>query len=201
MSGPVRVFLVSSDPLARSALAARIGADAALVLAGDGSGPPPPGATADLLVWDLGLEPTAALERIAEAPAPVLALAPDEPSAVEAVAAGARGAILRGGDPGELAAAAAAIAAGLCALDPEVLAALVPVREPAGSPPAEDLTAREREVLQLVAEGLSNRGIAARLGISEHTAKFHVNAILAKLGVQRRSEAVARAARLGLVVF
>jgi DNA-binding CsgD family transcriptional regulator len=57
------------------------------------------------------------------------------------------------------------------------------------------------QVLQLVAEGLTNRGIGQRLGISEHTAKFHVNAILGKLGAQSRGEAVALAARLGILVL
>ena len=66
---------------------------------------------------------------------------------------------------------------------------------------AEALTPRELEVLQLLAEGLSNKLIAARLGISEHTAKFHVNAILGKLGAQTRAEAVAQAARLGLLLL
>jgi DNA-binding CsgD family transcriptional regulator len=56
-------------------------------------------------------------------------------------------------------------------------------------------------VLQLVTEGLTSRGIGQRLGISEHTAKFHVNAILGKLGAQNRSEAVALAARLGILVL
>ena len=65
----------------------------------------------------------------------------------------------------------------------------------------ESLTPREREVLALLAEGLSNKAIADRLDISEHTAKFHVNAVLAKLGVQRRTEAVVRAARMGLVTL
>jgi DNA-binding NarL/FixJ family response regulator len=56
-------------------------------------------------------------------------------------------------------------------------------------------------VLALLAEGLATKAIAARLGVSEHTAKFPVNAILAKLGVESRAEAIVRAARLGLVVL
>jgi DNA-binding NarL/FixJ family response regulator len=56
-------------------------------------------------------------------------------------------------------------------------------------------------VLQLLAEGLSNRTVAERLGISEHTAKFHVNAILGKLGASTRTEAIVAAARLGLVLL
>jgi DNA-binding CsgD family transcriptional regulator len=65
----------------------------------------------------------------------------------------------------------------------------------------EPLTPREREVLDLLVQGLTNRLIGERLGISEHTAKFHVNAILGKLGVESRTEAVAEAARRGLVTF
>lgn len=63
----------------------------------------------------------------------------------------------------------------------------------------EKLTAREQEVIGLLAAGLSNKDIAKQLGISEHTAKFHVNSILQKFGAQKRVEAVVRAARLGLI--
>jgi DNA-binding NarL/FixJ family response regulator len=65
----------------------------------------------------------------------------------------------------------------------------------------EPLTPREGEVLRLIAEGLPNKTIAARLEISESTVKFHVNAILGKLGVESRSEAIVQAARLGLVIL
>jgi two-component system nitrate/nitrite response regulator NarL len=65
----------------------------------------------------------------------------------------------------------------------------------------EPLTPRELEVLRLVAEGLPNKTIAARLDISEHTVKFHVNTILGKLGVASRTEAVVRATRLGLILL
>jgi DNA-binding NarL/FixJ family response regulator len=56
-------------------------------------------------------------------------------------------------------------------------------------------------VLQFLAEGLPNKTIAQRLGISEHTVKFHVNAIMGKLGAQSRTDAVVRATRLGLVIL
>jgi two-component system, NarL family, nitrate/nitrite response regulator NarL len=65
----------------------------------------------------------------------------------------------------------------------------------------ETLTAREREVLALLAEGLSNRGIADALGISGQTAKFHVAAIIGKLGASNRTDAVRRAVRRGLVTL
>ncbi len=73
--------------------------------------------------------------------------------------------------------------------------------EASGDRPVEDLTPRELEVLQLLAEGLANKAIAQRLGVSDHTIKFHVNAILGKLGAQSRTEAVVRATRLGLIVL
>ena len=66
---------------------------------------------------------------------------------------------------------------------------------------AEPLTPRELEVLQLLSQGLPNKRIAQRLAISEHTVKFHVNAILGKLSVQSRSEAIVHAVRMGLVVL
>jgi DNA-binding CsgD family transcriptional regulator len=63
----------------------------------------------------------------------------------------------------------------------------------------EALTPREHEVLSLVADGLRNRDIADRLGISEHTVKFHLAAVFGKLGATSRTDAVRRALRLGLI--
>jgi len=77
--------------------------------------------------------------------------------------------------------------------------ALIPSRDRA--PLAEELTAREQEVLQHLSFGISNKEIAAKMHISDHTVKFHVNAILTKLGVTSRTEAVVAAARRGLVIL
>jgi DNA-binding NarL/FixJ family response regulator len=108
----------------------------------------------------------------------------------------------------EIAAAVRAVAAGLIALHRDGVGALVsgasPDAElgpPKGSATGETLTAREREVLQWMAQGLPNKGIAARLGISTHTVKFHVAAILAKLGAASRTEAVALGIRRGDVTL
>lgn len=65
----------------------------------------------------------------------------------------------------------------------------------------ESLTSRERDVLELLAEGLSNRRVAERLGISEHTVKFHVASIYGKLGASSRAELIRRAARRGLITI
>jgi DNA-binding NarL/FixJ family response regulator len=99
----------------------------------------------------------------------------------------------------ELDAAVRAVAAGLDVVAPDLRGALLArAREPDEPSP---LTEREREVLELVASGLPNKGIARALGISEHTVKFHVGAVLSKLEAQSRTEAVSIAARRGLMTL
>jgi NarL family two-component system response regulator YdfI len=101
---------------------------------------------------------------------------------------------------GEILAAVDAVAAGLVAFHPDALRrAPRPAR--AEPDPAEALTGREIEVLGMLAEGLGNKTIASRLGISSHTAKFHVASILSKLGAGSRTEAVTIAMRRGLVAI
>ena len=65
----------------------------------------------------------------------------------------------------------------------------------------EELTPREVEVLRMMAEGLGNKEIAARLGISDHTVKFHISSILAKIGASTRTEAVTLGIRMGLILL
>lgn len=115
---------------------------------------------------------------------------------------GVRATLPRDCSPREIAAALEAAHQDLTTIAPEFLPLLLP------SPPAdredaieleEPLTVREREVLALLAEGAGNKEIAAKLKISENTAKFHVSSILGKLGATTRTEAVTRGYRLGLI--
>jgi len=104
----------------------------------------------------------------------------------------------------EILAALEAVSTGLTALAPEQIDLLLPsAAENDESEPwlHEALTAREAEVLTMLAEGASNKEIASKLNISEHTAKFHVSSILAKLGASSRTEAVSRGVRQGLIVI
>jgi DNA-binding NarL/FixJ family response regulator len=114
------------------------------------------------------------------------------------------GFLSRDAGPERIVAAVRAVAAGLVTFEPE-LASASPGNRAAGPLPSadevDDLTAREREVLTLVAIGLTNKAIAQRLTISDHTVKFHVAAILAKLGAESRTEAVHLAARRGLLTL
>jgi len=138
----------------------------------------------------------------ARASSPVVVLPPvvvltDEGSTRDALRAGVRAALPSAATPAQIVAAIYAAAAGLAAIPAGEMALLVP--SAAVTPPAEPLTPREMDVLEMLAEGLSNKMIAYRLNISGHTAKFHVNAILAKLGAGTRTEAVTRGIRLGLI--
>ena len=94
-----------------------------------------------------------------------------------------------------------AAANGLLLLDPVYINTVSQTPSPSGEPLIEALTPREIEVLQLVAEGLANKAIARELDISDHTVKFHLNAIMGKLGVNSRTEAVVRATRAGLILL
>ena len=199
----LRVLLLADDPLARGGLAAVLGEQGIVVVGQSATRDGLPGALdaeADAVVLDLGLapvEPSPAFDRLG---APALALAPDERHAREALAAGARAVLLRDADGPRLLAALQAILRGLLVLDDAFLETMRP-RPVSSEPLAEALTPRELQVLQLLSEGLANRRIAERLGIGERTVKFHVNAILGKLGAASRTEAVVVAARLGLVTL
>jgi two-component system nitrate/nitrite response regulator NarL len=201
----VRVLIVGEDPLARSGLAALLAAEPDLVVVGASA----PGAEAETaaanlqaeaVLWDLGVSPRGTPNGFGALPG-VVALVADEDFAAEALAAGARGVLARDAGAPRIAAALSAAARGLIVLDDELAVALLRPQPPVSSGLLEPLTAREMEVLQLLSEGLSNKEIGSRLGISESTAKFHVNAIAGKLGAHGRTDAVVRAARLGLILL
>jgi len=130
----------------------------------------------------------------------------DEDS-LDALHAGARGILPRSAERNEIAVAVKAVTNGLAVLPRELLPTLLN-----GGSEADELldsndavrtrlTPRELEVLAAMADGASNKAIARHLGISFHTAKFHVAAILTKLNADSRTEAVTRAAQLGLVML
>lgn len=123
----------------------------------------------------------------------------DDQLVLQAIRAGARGYVVKDVDTSGLIRAIRDVSRGESAFDARSAAAMV---RGLNAPPIEDhrqLTAREREVIQLLARGLSNRDIGVRLYISETTAKFHVGNILRKLGVSRRAEAVYEASKMGVI--
>ena len=129
----------------------------------------------------------------------LLTSGPDASVAAEAVGAGCSGLVSRTGTLDELVAAVRGVAAGQVYVSPGVLAKLLPRLQRVTQRPGWDLTARELEILQLLGEGLSNAAIAARLVVSVHTVRNHVQNLLSKLGAHSKLEALVIALREGLL--
>jgi two-component system, NarL family, nitrate/nitrite response regulator NarL len=214
----LRILVIADDPLTRAGLASLLGDQPGCAVVGRASGLDDLPAMVevyrpDVLLWDLGWHPDLAVERLSEfveSSPPVAVLLPDESRVVTIWSTGVRAILRRDADPTQIAAALRALALGLSVVDgafaallarPVGLPTLKPWDDRQTDPLIEALTPRELAVLRLVAEGLPNKTIAVRLSISEHTVKFHVNAILGKLGVASRTEAVVRATRLGLILL
>jgi NarL family two-component system response regulator LiaR len=124
----------------------------------------------------------------------------DDERLLPAIQAGAAGYLLKNVEPSELARAIRAADRGEAIIDPSAAARLVRAfADSARTPEPERLTRREREVLELIAAGRSNKRIALELGISEKTVKAHVGHVLEKLGVTDRTQAALLAVRDGLV--
>lgn len=208
----LRILIVAADALTRAGLAAILSTQPELQSVGQLQ------PTDDLdnalavfqpevMLWDIGYVADDALDALADftqhssAPSiPVLALLADSGLASAVWQVGVRAVIPRSAPIATLSAALHAAAANLVVLDARSASSvLVPA---SGLPDSiEHLTSREREVLKLMAQGMPNKSIARELAISEHTVKFHVNAILSKLGAQSRTEAVVLASRAGLVML
>lgn len=157
------------------------------------------------VVFDLGFDPQRWLSAVSMLTVPAVLLLPDPASAYTISAAVPIGLpvalLLREGDPHRLPHVLNALDAGLVTIDPECAEVLLPSGGVIEDVPQEKLTAREVEVLGLMAEGLTNKAIGSKLKISANTVKYHVNTILSKLGAQSRTEAVVRGSRLGLVML
>jgi DNA-binding NarL/FixJ family response regulator len=205
---PTRVFVVAPTPMARAGLRSMLAAveGAGVEVVGDSGPPPDPGSasafsTAEVvLVADEDLLEEAALA-VSEDGTQGLVLLSDEEGAARlprSLPLGGWGVVPSDASPEELGAAVAAVAQGLVVL-PRAVADGALTEAPAAEELSEPPTAREGEVLGLLARGLSNKQIARELGISEHTVKFHVSALLGKLGATSRTEAVTLATRRGLL--
>jgi DNA-binding NarL/FixJ family response regulator len=159
--------------------------------------------TPPIIASRIALSPDA----VSRAPAfVVLADAPTASWTADALRSGARGVLPRDATPDEIIAALEAAAVGLVTLTGDIATELVSASRASTAPrpahpPTQPLTRREIEVLGMLAEGLANKNIAARLGISEHTVKTHVASILTKLDAFSRAEAVAIGARQGLILL
>jgi len=201
----IRVFVAAPSTALRLALRSRLEGPGLAVV---GDGPTPEGAPDDVdvvVLHDAERILMNADPRGGGAPRAVVVIAEDERPARALRGLPLRGWALvpREATPIELRAATVAAAQGFTVV-PSILAARPPTgaaSEQELDPSPESLTPRERDVLELLAHGLTNRQIGERLGISEHTAKFHVAAVSQKLGAASRTDAVTRGVRRGLVTL
>ena len=210
MDDPIRVLLVDDHAVVREGLRAFLELQDGMVVVGEAAD----GAQAleqadatspDVVLMDLvmprvdGVAAMRALrDRAPRIRVIVLTSYLDEERLLPAIRAGAAGYLLKNAKPQEVARAVRAAHAGDAVIDPTAAARLVGSLA-GGDDPLERLTAREREVLVLIGRGYRNKQIARELGISEKTVKTHVGRVLAKLGVDDRTQAAVMAVRAGLV--
>ncbi len=211
----IRVLLADDHPVFRYGLRAVLGSDPAVELVGEASGGDEAVAMAgelrpDVVLMDLtmpGLNGVEATRQIVTAHGEITVLVvtmfDDSASVVAAIRAGARGYLVKGADREEILRAVHAAAAGEAIFSAtaanhvaEHLAAPRAVAEPAAT--FAGLTSREHEILQLLTAGYTNAAIAERFRLSPKTVRNYVSAILAKLDVQTRADAIARARAAGL---
>jgi DNA-binding NarL/FixJ family response regulator len=211
MSETIRILIADDHPIVRDGLVAILGTQPDFAVVGEaGNGREAiaqvEAVQPDVVLLDLEMPDMDGVEtlrhlRAAHPALPVLvftAFDTDE-RILTAVQAGAQGYLLKGVPRQELFNAIRVIHDGGSLLQPIVASKLLRQVSQEKEPPFETLTPREQEVLQELAAGLQNKEIAARLVISERTVKFHVSAILSKLDVGNRTEAVAVAVQHGLI--
>ncbi|HUS13908.1 MAG TPA: response regulator transcription factor [Chloroflexia bacterium] len=216
MTPPIRILLADDHPVVRDGLAAILSTQPDFAVVGTAAN----GAEAVVLAQDLvpdvmlldlampGMDGVAALQNLRAAQpgtrAIIFTAFDTDERIIEAVRAGAQGYLLKGAPREEIFNAIRVVHAGGSLLQPLVASKLLRfVRAESNGPQdragSTALTPREHEVLALLAQGLQNKEIAARLRITERTAKFHVSAILRKLGAANRTEALALATQRGLI--
>ncbi len=207
----LNLLIVADDPLAQAGLSLMLAQEAdgeviAHVNRADLAEELADGLKPDVIIWDVGWEIPAQLPEWSEIGVPVIALLPplwpDEMVIHSLWNRGVKAFLARQVDGAMLMAAAHTAVHHLVVLDNEIAAALLSTnQQEIEHEVVEPLTPREKEVLQLLAEGLTNKAIARQLHISEHTVKFHVNAIMVKLNAQSRTDAVVRATRWGILAL
>jgi two-component system, NarL family, response regulator YdfI len=199
-----RVLVLSPSPVDRAGLESllRSGAGTIEVVGSAANWSEYSGEDPDVILagWENGDElSTEISDGASEAALVVMADDPGLSGVAEALRSGVRAVLSRHSSASQIVAAIEAAAAGFVVLQPGDLDGLLVSPQPASL--AEPLTPREVEVLGMLAEGQSNKSIAHRLGISEHTVKFHVTSIMGKLSAGSRTEAVTQGIRQGLIML
>jgi DNA-binding NarL/FixJ family response regulator len=197
----IKVVIVDDHQLVRSGVRVLLSSDPEIEVVGEATNgeegvEAAVSAAADVVLMDLsmpvmdGVEATAALvERLPDAKVLVLTSFADSERVRAALGAGATGYVLKDAEPDQLLSAVKSAAAGHVPIDPRVARALLPNAGGSSSSPGANLSARETEVLRLVAQGFSNKQIGRALGIAERTVKAHLGRVFRELGVLDRTSA------------
>ncbi|MFE9120449.1 response regulator [Streptomyces sp. NPDC007172] len=211
---PVRVFLLDDHEVVRRGLHDLLDAEPGIEVVGEASTAEQalargPALRPDVAVLDVRLPDGDGItvcrelrSRMPELACLMLTSFDDEDALLDAIMAGAAGYVLKEIKGSDLISAVRTVATGQSMLDPATTARLMhSLRDPEADKPAQDqrlaaLSERERAVLQLIGEGLTNRQIAGRLYLSEKTVKNHISRLLSKLGVERRVQAAVIAAQV-----
>ncbi|MER6736979.1 response regulator transcription factor [Streptomyces puniciscabiei] len=211
---PIRVFLVDDHEVVRRGLADLLDAEADISVAGDADTAEhaltrAPALRPDVAVLDVRLPDGDGISvcrelrsRLPELACLMLTSFDDEDALLDAIMAGASGYVLKQIKGSDLVSAVRTVASGQSMLDPATTARLMrslrtdPAQSPSVPPELATLSPRERDILALIGEGLTNREIGQRLYLSEKTVKNHISRMLAKLGVQRRVQAAVLASHL-----
>ncbi|MFE9535626.1 response regulator [Streptomyces sp. NPDC006691] len=213
-AAPVRVFLLDDHEVVRRGLHDLLDSEPGIEVVGEASTAEQalargPALRPDVAVLDVRLPDGDGItvcrelrSRMPELACLMLTSFDDEDALLDAIMAGAAGYVLKEIKGSDLISAVRTVATGQSMLDPATTARLMhSLRDPEADKPAQDqrlaaLSERERSVLQLIGEGLTNRQIAGRLYLSEKTVKNHISRLLSKLGVERRVQAAVIAAQV-----
>ncbi len=215
--GAISVLVAATDNIVRAGLLVLVSAHVELTVVGSAIGTDTLTALVeelqpDVVLLELELDDDQSIAekllplRLAQQESAVVILvnAPQSEWTIEAIRLGVQAVLPRRAEGEEIIAAILAARVGLIVLHPDAIDSLVGFSPLVGRElplPLVALTPREIEVLNMIAEGLGNKVIARRLGISEHTVKFHVSSIFTKLNAKSRTEAVTLGARQGLIML
>ncbi len=205
----IRVLVTAESAITRAGLEAVLRANPSIEVVGSARALDSAAAEIERLAPDVIVaEVTGELPELTAAPVTATVLLSHNPQPEwirEALRAGARAVLPADASGEEVVAAVEAAAAGLVVVDPRDLESLIGTALPAPrgmiGTEVQPLTSREIEVLRMIAEGHGNKTVAWKLGISEHTVKFHVGSIMSKLGASSRTEAVSIGIRRGLILL